>query len=221
LKGLWLGIDTVFSAGAVAVVRVETIEALQVLPDRRPTSEGLLPAVKQCLEKAGSKGEDLEGIAFTAGPGSYTGLRIATATVWGLSMGWGVPLKGVPTLRLLAFGTGSLKPVLSVTRARRGEVFAALFASFDPFSMELIPSGVYSSADLAARARTHSPVAVGSGRDELPNSGLDWLPDQYDNPGPGACAILGRSMAMGRGFDSAPSPLYLRGFMEKAGNLDA
>lgn len=221
MKGAWLGIDTVFCPGAAAVVRADQVSSIETVPEGVATSEGLLPAVQRALGEADAAGPDLEGIAFTRGPGSYTGLRIAVATVRGLSTGWSVPLMGVSSLRLLSWGAGLSTPVLAVIRARKGEVFGALYASSDPFSHEIIPPGVYLASRLAERARAHHPAAVGSGRLELGEARLEWLPRGHDKPGPEKCAILGRITSAEKGFDPSPEPLYLRDFMEKAGTPGA
>lgn len=216
MHGAWLGFDTVFGNGGAALVADRVVMASDSIPVGVPTSGGLLPTIMTVLRSAGIDGKSLEGIAFTLGPGSYTGLRIAVATARGLSAGWGVPLKGVPTLRLLAFGVDSPRPVLAAIRARNGEVFAGLYASSDPFSHEIMPAGVYSGADIRGFALSRGAVAVGSGRSEIPQSGLEWVREELDIPDASSCAILGSIIAGAGGYDPSPEPLYLRGFMQKA-----
>lgn len=219
MRGAWLGFDTVFGSGSSALVVDRVVRAVDRIPVGVPTSEGLLLSIGDVLRTAGIGGDSLEGIAFTLGPGSYTGLRIAVATARGLSAGWGVELKGVPTLRLLAFGVDSDKPVLAAIRARNGEVFAALYHSSDPFSHEIVPAGVYSGTDIAGPALLHGAVAVGSGRSEIPQPGLAWVCEDRDMPDASLCAGLGSILAGAGGFDPSPEPLYLRGFMQKADSL--
>lgn len=219
MRGAWLGIDTVSNPGGVAVAFRGATAASRALAGSGSTSETLLASVHGALESVGTTGHLLGGIAFVLGPGSYTGLRIAAATAQGLSAGWGVPLKGVPTLRLIAFGTGSAGPVLVAMRARKGEVFAALYGSADPFSKELVPAGIYDASEIVAIASTESPKVLGSGRLEMAGAGLNWLPECLDNPDPGLCAVLGELLASAEGFDRNPEPLYLRGFMQKAGHI--
>ncbi len=219
MPGTWLGIDTVFEPGGTAVVRDGVVISEERLPAGVPTSETLLFSVGSVLAASGTDGRGLSGIAFILGPGSYTGLRIAAATTQGLSAGWGVPVKGVPTLRLIAFGAASSTPVLAAIRARKGEVFAAIFASSDPFSEEILPAGIYHGEDVGALAHAQSSVAVGSGRSEITGAELNWVNESKDRPGPGLCTLLGIALADAEGFDRNPEPLYLRGFMQKAGFL--
>jgi tRNA threonylcarbamoyl adenosine modification protein YeaZ len=216
LQGAWLGIDTLFGTGGAAVLVDGRTAAEFSIPHGSSTSEGLLGSIDRVMKAAGLEGPDLRAVCFPLGPGSYTGLRIAAATAHGLAAGWGVSMKGVPTLRLLAFGTGSTTPVLAALRARKGEVFAALYRSSDPVARELMTPGVYLAGDVLAGVSPHAPIGVGSGRSEIPSGGIMWVSDSYDSPSPGLCARLGAMLAEVSGFDEFPEPLYLRGFMEKA-----
>lgn len=90
--------------------------------------ETLMPAVSRLLADAGLKPSELDLIACTAGPGSFTGLRIGMATAKGIARGAECPLKAVPTLPLLATGRehwpGIVAPVMD---ARKKRVYAAAF----------------------------------------------------------------------------------------------
>lgn len=218
MTGAWLGLETTGSRGGAALVAPDgAVLAERVLDLQGSCSAVLLPTVAAVLEAAGLEGIRLGGIAVSTGPGSYTGLRIGIATAIGLSAGWRTGLKGVPTLRTLAWQSGSRHPVLAAVRARKGEVFAAVFRSADPFSDVLLEPGVYVAGSIAPLLDSLGvAAAAGNGIPEI-------LPDRQacgsDLPSPSSVALLGMVMASAGGFDGAPEPLYLRGFREEAGTV--
>lgn len=85
-------------------------------------SELLLPMVQDLLAQGMVRFSDLNGIAFGAGPGSFTGLRIACGVAQGLAFGAGLPVLGVCTLEALAEATHSER-VIACLDARMGEIY--------------------------------------------------------------------------------------------------
>lgn len=90
-------------------------------------SEWLLPAVQALLADAGLSLGRLDGIAFGAGPGSFTGLRLAAGCAQGLAFGLDLPVLGVGTLEALALASGEAK-VFACIDARMNEVYTAAYA---------------------------------------------------------------------------------------------
>jgi tRNA threonylcarbamoyladenosine biosynthesis protein TsaB len=86
-------------------------------------SERLLPMLQGLLAEAGLGLRDLDGIAFGAGPGSFTGLRIACGVAQGLALGADLPVLGVGTLDALALEAGQ-GAIVAALDARMGEVYA-------------------------------------------------------------------------------------------------
>lgn len=129
--------------------------------------------IKKCLDFAAERELQLEAVAVSMGPGSYTGLRIGLSEAKGLAYALGVPLIGVPTLELMAtrvmFSGEDIDPdsiLVPMIDARRMEVFTA---AYDFALTELLKPGPLildenSYAELIASGR---PVLLfGDGSDK-------------------------------------------------------
>jgi len=92
-------------------------------------SEKLAPFVKQSLEKTSLTITDLDGVVISAGPGSFTGLRIGFSLAKGITHALNIPIIEIPTLDVIAhkFTERNEIHVLPVIDARRGEIFYALY----------------------------------------------------------------------------------------------
>lgn len=101
------------------------IRARRVLAGQQHSSL-LLPMVDALLQEAAVGLRQLDGIGYGAGPGSFTGLRIACAVTQGLAFGADLPVVGVSTLESVATQTGADK-VLTVLDARMAEVYWAAY----------------------------------------------------------------------------------------------
>jgi tRNA threonylcarbamoyladenosine biosynthesis protein TsaB len=101
------------------------IQARRVLAGQQHSSL-LLPMVDELLREADLSLRQLDGIGYGAGPGSFTGLRIACAVTQGLAFGADLPVAGVSTLESIAEQTGAER-VLTVLDARMAEVYWAAY----------------------------------------------------------------------------------------------
>jgi tRNA threonylcarbamoyladenosine biosynthesis protein TsaB len=156
-------------------------------PDGGPRhSTALLAEVERAVQAAGDWGA-VGAIAVGLGPGSFTGIRIGLATARGLGASTGLPVRGACTLdalgRALAEHPGGAdRARLAALDARRGEVFAALYA---PTGERLWDPIVLAPETLAERAGelAAAPLAAGSGavrfRHELAARGV-LVPDDAD-----------------------------------------
>jgi tRNA threonylcarbamoyladenosine biosynthesis protein TsaB len=90
-------------------------------------SERLLPWANELLADAGLDLKQLDGIAFGAGPGGFTGLRLACGVAQGLAFGLDIPVVPVGTLAALALASGDGK-VLACLDARMNEIYVAAYA---------------------------------------------------------------------------------------------
>ena len=127
-----LTIDTATTACSVALVKDGTVQALRESNEGLNHSVLLAPYIDALLHEHRLEVRDLDAIAVSMGPGSYTGLRIGVSTAKGLCFGAGIPLIAVPTLRALARSvadrTGEDALYCPMLDARRMEVYTALFA---------------------------------------------------------------------------------------------
>ncbi len=89
-------------------------------------SERLLPWASELLAEAGLSLQQLDGVAFGAGPGGFTGLRLACGVAQGLAFGLDVPVVPVGTLAALALASGEGK-VLACLDARMHEIYVAAY----------------------------------------------------------------------------------------------
>lgn len=94
-------------------------------------SQMVLPAIDELLQEANIDKKDLNAVAVSEGPGSYTGLRIGTSTAKGLCYALEIPLIAISTLKIIAYGTlvKQNKQVFycPMIDARRMEVYLAIF----------------------------------------------------------------------------------------------
>lgn len=89
-------------------------------------SEFLIAMLDEVLQDSGCRIQDVDGIAFGAGPGSFTGVRIACGAAQGLALGADLPVAGVCTLLALAQASGRNK-VIAALDARMGELYLAAY----------------------------------------------------------------------------------------------
>jgi len=99
-----------------------------IISDGFNRSQSLMPAIASVFEQSDVEARDLDLVACSAGPGSFTGLRIGMATAKGIARGAGCHLKAVPTLDLLATGRESWPGiVVPLIDARKKRVYTAAF----------------------------------------------------------------------------------------------
>lgn len=127
-------IETATTTCSVAAGENGVLLAVRSVHDGYKHAENLLRLVEEVMQETGWKYAELSAIAVSAGPGSYTGLRIGVSTAKGLCYALDIPLIAVSTLHSLASGylrrfpdtDALLCPMLD---ARRMEVYTALFSS--------------------------------------------------------------------------------------------
>lgn len=123
-----LGIESSAVSAGCALMDGGRLVAEQFLNTKHTHSQTLLPMVESMLKSAGVTLGDIDLIAVSAGPGSFTGLRIGVAAVKGMAMGAGIRCAGVSTLEAIAHNLSWAECTVCVLMdARCGQFYNALF----------------------------------------------------------------------------------------------
>ena len=110
-------------------------------------SQQILPTLRALVDEANIELKVLDGIAFGAGPGSFTGLRIACGVAQGLAFGANLPVVGVSTLQALAQQSGAEK-VVACLDARMGEIYHAAYEKQNGEWLEVSAPALFKPEDV-------------------------------------------------------------------------
>jgi len=175
-------------------------------------AQTLMPLIDRIIQKMNLQVEDIELIACSKGPGSFTGLRIGVSTAKGLAYGLGIPYVLVPSLDAIAvrhsFFNGVVLPVID---ARKGRFYAAFYKNGQRITdyMDIEPE------KLRAKSSQFSQVLLtGSGAPQFLSGNRDdtFLQDSFYDSGISRNIIcLGEKQFNDRGPSGiSEGPLYLR-----------
>lgn len=185
-------------------------------------SEQLLNEIRGLLGEAGWQISQLDCVAFGAGPGAFTGLRLACGVAQGLAMPHGLAVAPVYSLAALAqsLQSSDAQDVLVATDARMGEVYTAAYriAADQPVPFELSEPACIRPQQLALPEGFSAGVGIGSAfrvyRDELPVETVSQLLHCHVEAVPQARWVAQLAAAMHARGDSVAAelaaPLYVR-----------
>lgn len=234
---LTLAIETSGPCGGVALSHGEKPLASISVSSRETHSRRLIPSINWLLERAGVKMEELQCVAASLGPGSFTGIRIGLATVRGLSLGLGIPLAGVPTIDALA---GRIAPVpgillCPVVDARNSRFYTSCYVADKACARwkRLLPFHISTASDLHDRlqqeglAGANQEQHVSEGFPHIMFTGdavstcgehintvfahrhIIFAPEHLRQPDPVAVAAIS-SRYLKTDASSGPQPIYVR-----------
>jgi tRNA threonylcarbamoyl adenosine modification protein YeaZ len=172
-------------------------------------AEHLMAVIETALEASGAGYQDLNAVAVSIGPGSFTGLRVGVSTARGLALALKIPAIGVTTLEALAAEGAHAFPgraVLAALDAGREEIHAALY---DRALVETYGPSVATLAEAVTVAINADAILVGTAAPLIAQSA-----GRVFDTGPVAAtadiATYAR-LAAAKGPGEKPKPLYLRG----------
>ena len=213
-----LALDSTAKAAAVALLDGEKLLTKEMHDDGNTHSCTLLPMVERLLAASSLTVDDIDLFAASAGPGSFTGVRIGAATIKGLAFGRNTPCAAVSALHALAYNLrGSDGVVCALMDARRGQFYTALFRIEGGKVTRLTPDAAKSGEEIAAEAKAWGHVTlVGDGAEvALPyfdGADASLAPAECllaDGESVGLCALelynAGQTVT-----DAAFAPTYLR-----------
>ncbi|MGE5579993.1 MAG: ribosomal protein S18-alanine N-acetyltransferase [Bacillota bacterium] len=240
VKPLILAIETSAANLGVSVVSGDEVvwEKREPLPQRH--SEKLLPMCLSALAELGLEVKGLSAIAVSAGPGSFTGLRIGFATAQGLALGGGIGIVQVPTFEALLRQGGGVPRLAVVQGKAKAQTVTALYArggeparpAGESFAeaygyWEALPASARGMDEFAAavREKTSGQVHVtgdaaaqfvesfsGSGRNGEARLELTLVPEEARFPSPSVVGLIASRMYMeGKAVRPGEAvPLYYR-----------
>lgn len=210
-----LSIETATEHGSVALLHGGEL-LVRRIQGAANHSEAVLRDLRQLLAEAGLAIGALDAVAFGAGPGAFTGLRLACGVAQGIALGTDLGIAAVGSLQALALQTGAPR-VLAATDARMGEIYHAAFvADADgvpqpvaaprccaPLQLEL-PPGDWFGAGSAFQAWPEELEARTGGR--LVACRPDLHPRAEEVARLGACLAIGGALLA----PELAAPLYVR-----------
>src|SRR5690348_8426446 len=164
-----LAIDTALEACSVAILDTEHAKtgAQDSLPMQRGHAEALMPLVARILDRAGLDVADIDRVAVTVGPGSFTGLRVGIAAARGIALAAGKPAIGLTTLAAFAaplISADDTVPVVSAIDARHEHVYIQVFG---PGGLTLVKPQLMSLREAVRAALGGPPRLVGTAAELL------------------------------------------------------
>jgi tRNA threonylcarbamoyladenosine biosynthesis protein TsaB len=197
-----LAVDTALGACSVAILGGARVLAHRFVLMDRGHAEALAPMVEEAMAQAGIGFAQLDRLAVTTGPGTFTGQRVGLAFMRGLRVALNKPLAGVTTLAAMtaqAMAETGLAAAAALHDARRGEVYLEIAGSHPPRVLAFDDAVAALPQGPLALAGTAAPAAA----ERLTQATLSTIRQ------PDALWVARLAAAMPESA-TAPAPLYLR-----------
>lgn len=134
-----LALDTAYGEISACILSAEKtcLSTLEAKPDNKTRSTKIIPVLDELLRQAGLGWTDLDALAFGHGPGSFTGLRIAAATLAGINSSLKLPILHISSLAITTGQADSPDPVWVIEDARAGEAFVGHYQLGKPMQEDV------------------------------------------------------------------------------------
>ncbi|MGQ0511613.1 MAG: tRNA (adenosine(37)-N6)-threonylcarbamoyltransferase complex dimerization subunit type 1 TsaB [Betaproteobacteria bacterium] len=168
-----------------------------------------LPMLERLLAGADLKAGDLQAVAFGAGPGAFTGLRIACGLAQGIAFARGLPVIGVSTLEAMAEESGATR-VVACLDARMGELYHAALERNDLQWREVMPARCLRPADFVV-PEGDGWIGCGNGFATYGPMGMSRVLADIHPSAAAVARLAAPRVAAGGGLDAAlAAPNYVR-----------
>ena len=209
-----LSIDACTETISIALI-VEKVITEKNFPSGKNYSGNILPEIKILLSDSNLKIKDIGAIAFGAGPGSFTGIRVACGIAYGIAYANNLPIIGVNTLEALAL-LSKHENSISCIDARMGQVYLGIYQNKNDVITSLIEPGVFNPTELPKPPKIKKAIVIGSGlssyKEQFKSQYADIELEYFD----GKCLLASAigTLAIGQfenGFNLRnAAPIYIR-----------
>ena len=156
-----LSIDACTETISIALI-VEKVITEKNFPSGKNYSGNILPEIKILLSESNLKIQDIDAVAFGAGPGSFTGIRVACGIAYGIAYANNLPIIGVNTLEALAL-LSKHENCISCIDARMRQVYLGIYQNKNDVITPLIEPGVFNPTELPELTKIKKAIVIGSG----------------------------------------------------------
>jgi len=209
-----LSIDACTETISISLI-IEKVITEKNFPSGKNYSGNILPEIKILLSESNLKIKDIGAIAFGAGPGSFTGIRVACGIAYGIAYANNLPIIGVNTLEALAL-LSKHENSISCIDARMGQVYLGIYQNKNDVITSLIEPGVFNPTELPKPPKIKKAIVIGSGlssyKEQFKSQYADIELEYFD----GKCLLASAigTLAIGQfenGFNLRnAAPIYIR-----------
>lgn len=194
---------------SVAIYSHGDIAALERRAGHRH-SELALPMLETLLKELRLEVSDLDAVAFGAGPGAFTGLRIACGLAQGLALGRGLPVLGISSLEAIAQESGAARVVACIDARMREVYYAALARAAGGRWQEMVATQCV-APEAAPKPPGEGWIGCGNGFSVYGNLGLERLLPEVHPTASAVAELAAPRLEAGEGVDAAlAAPMYVR-----------